>query len=287
MRNADLPEAGPTGHRLRKMAHPAVARDFVGSKTHDFACQVLGWPVRRYNLLVEGETDAAYLNLAIELVRQVYGLDLSEQGQLSIFPPGAGRDGGGYRLVDDATLIRTMVQREFNAKFSDTLSFIILLDSDEDGRRSAERLKMNEFKSGQFLLLHVNFPVECHTTKWEAQLKKLNPHVWDKECWIEELLSPEVHQDFVEMAIEEVRALLPSQPDGPEPPALVLRKEEKDHRVTPARIRFEWEGYYKGHLVEFVRRRSRVGDLTKIIRLLYFIRSAMHLETQKIPGIIE
>ena len=88
MTPANVPEAGQTGHRSRKMACGADVREFVGSKAHDFACQVLGWPIRRYNLLVEGETDAAYLNLAIELVRNLHGLDLSEQGQLSIFPPG-------------------------------------------------------------------------------------------------------------------------------------------------------------------------------------------------------
>jgi hypothetical protein len=284
---ADVVQAGPSGHRMRRMAHAAVSREFVGSKSHQFACQVLGWPIRRYNLLVEGETDAAYLNLAIEMVRQVHGVDLSEQGELSIFPPGAGRDGGVFRLVDDASLILNMVKRECNSKFSEALAFVILLDSDEEGRRSAERLGQNQFKSGQFLLLHVNFPVEWQVTKWESQLKKLNPHKWDSECWIEELLSPDVHRDFIAMSIEDVRALVPDPPSETTPPPRVIRKEEKDYRAIPPRVRYEWEGYYKGHLVEFVRQRACVAELIKLIRLLYFIRSGWHLETDAIPELAD
>src|SRR5262249_37367729 len=157
------------------------------------------------------------------LVRQVHGLDLSEQGELSIFPPGYGRDGGGFRLVEDASNVRWMIQRECNTKFRDALTLLMLLDSDEDGKRCAERLRANGYEADPFLLLRVNYPIEFHPTKWSSQVDKLNPHPWDRECWIEELLSPDVHRDFVAMPIEEVHALLPNMPAESEPPRRVIR----------------------------------------------------------------
>ena len=118
-------------------------------------------------------------------------------------------------------------------KFSEALTLLILLDSDQDGRRSADRLKENNIQEGHFILLHVNFPVNFHQKKWRQDLQTLNPHAWDRECWIEELLSPEVHRDFVAMPIEEVRTLLPDTSAESEPPSLVIRKKEEDYRAIP------------------------------------------------------
>ena len=163
----------------------------------------------RYNLLVEGETDAAYLNLAIKLVKDGYGIDLSEGGQLSIFPPGPGRDGGVFKLVDDATLLLNMVKRECDPKFEKALTLMVLLDSDKEGQQSYETLVKEGFPSNNVLLLHANFPLECNINKRKKELNDLNSHDWDKNCWIEELLSSEVQSDFIRLPIHEVRTLLP------------------------------------------------------------------------------
>lgn len=115
-----------------------------------------------YNVLVEGETDKAYLELAAERYRQAHGVDLLESGQVRVV---AGR--GTKRMAPDFGVLQSLEPQG--------VRFVVILDGDDAGRMAAEAMS------------HLGAQKNCHYFWLERpDFKDKGGKSWDIE--IEDML---------------------------------------------------------------------------------------------------
>ena len=110
----------------------------AGNQVRWFARQ-LGWPLKRYNILVEGETDCQYLILAnrffeIQNARTLLGKDIS------IFPTGKREDGGTFGLIRYFPTIRQLIDLDVDDCGKSMFRAIALVDSDSAGKDAVKIL---------------------------------------------------------------------------------------------------------------------------------------------------
>jgi hypothetical protein len=197
------------------------------------------WGLRtgKVNVLVEGETDRDYLELADACHCRERGRPSQLQG-LHIVPAGPGRLGGAR-----AAACRLVTMRQ--VAHGQTTQVLALFDHDAIGRRTAEHLAgLGLQKNQHFLLLDpADSPVP------------LDGGLVDVE--IEDLLS-------VDLLCRLAAAL---------PHTVHRRMTDKDG--IP--LRFTWHGDHKGEMVGFCRQHATAVDVERLVALLRRLRKTARL----------
>ena len=98
-----------------------------------------GWRLLAKNILVEGESDQTYFELASRVYESRTGRSLVGR-DLSVFPPGAGSDGGTFGILKQFSTIRNLSDWDVDRNNKRRFHVVTLLDSDSAGTRAAKAI---------------------------------------------------------------------------------------------------------------------------------------------------
>lgn len=158
-----------------------------------------GWRLGQYNIIVEGENDQKYFELAAKLYRQKNGRELIGK-RLSIFPTGPGEEGGAYGIQQYFPTLRNLIDEDPAADGARVFFAVALLDSDPVGKQTYNALTARHTKflpNRDVFLLYRRYPRTTQNhEQLTRQIKSQNIDWKDLDCEIEDLLSLELLQCF-------------------------------------------------------------------------------------------
>ena len=162
----------------------------AGEQVQWFASQ-LGWPLKRFNVLVEGETDREYFLLADRLHRKEFGRALLG-GDIAVFPTGRRKEGGTFGLIRYFPTLRQLIDLDVDGQGRTMFRAIALVDGDWAGKSA---VKLLTSKYTRFVLWRDVFLVQRSLPRRTRDVRALALQVevgnqrwrrWD--CTIEDLI---------------------------------------------------------------------------------------------------
>lgn len=232
-----------------------------GLYTHIFAAK-MGWPIRKNNILVEGESDLNYFKLADEFYtretsRTLIGSDLA------IFPTGSGDAGGTYGLLDGFPQLRNHIRLDTASDDKELFRVVVLLDNDKAGRDAMRRLMAGDtelLENRDLFLLRRVLPRGTREYYQLTRHIEQENNAWKElDCEIEDL----IHRTLIELFIEENHGCL--------------------HRTRPSVIlenahHYEFADAVKPNLFRFVRKHAEFDQLVSVIEVLKSLRFYLRLD---------
>lgn len=193
-----------------------------------------------YNILVEGETDKLYLQIAAERYQEATEVDLLEGGKIQIV---TGR--GTKRIGPEFGMLQSLENQG--------IKYVVILDGDHDGQRAAEAMdRFGAQKNLHYFLLS------------RPDYRDKSGKSWDVE--IEDILPQSLIEGFVLQ-----------HPDAVE--EQLQRQDVTKYTIRGCPLEKEGRTYdYKMMLVEYVRQRATLGDLTSLIEVLKKARKCMGIK---------
>lgn len=214
----------------------------------------IGWTIGRRNLLVEGTTDVALLELAAAChARATQELLLGDD--LKVVAAGYGDMGGVGAVERRFMTIHELGQLDRELPKKQRIKLLPLFDDDEAGRATFKSItqQRHPFRSyvDVFLLKRRYPPARPGSPSFLDGLKEINRE-WDGiDCEMEDLLSQGLLDAFCKQQPDALRR---------EP---VIRGDGHHHEWTP-------DG--KARLHRFVREHAMLHDLADLVRLLRYVR---------------
>ena len=224
-----------------------------------------GWELKRLNVMVEGDSDVRYFDLAANLYKKKTGLQIIGQ-DMSIFAAGTASSGGTDGIYEEFPVLKKIIQIDCDSNGKALFRLIALIDNDRSGRslyRSLLEQYRSIYENRDIFLLKRVFPrtaSECHALT--SQMAKFNSEWKDIDCEIEDLIS----RDLINVFIEE------------EPTALI-----KPCEIMERHHHHEFTSAAKGRLFQFVKSYASLVDLEDIIDIL---KSLRYYSGLKIEGIV-
>lgn len=119
--------------------------------------------IGRFNVVVEGTTDAAYLRLAAERLKKAKREDLLAGGEVRFI-----ECGGTKGLLENVGILKALARQD--------RKFIVILDNDLNGRRAAEGLKnLGLQKNKDFVLLERTDYRDASGQMWDVEIEDFLP----------------------------------------------------------------------------------------------------------------
>jgi hypothetical protein len=162
--------------------------------------QQLGWQVRKRNVIVEGDSDVALLELARHLYLAERGIDIFRD--LAVFSAGHGDDGGVDGVNRRLNALRQAAEMDVTHDGAIKFRFIGLFDNDAAGRRAFARASSFDPRIVRYqdvFLLHPVMPMANGSPglvieKRAAAANKSYPNLdWE----VEDLLSADLLRAFI------------------------------------------------------------------------------------------
>ncbi|MDP4488176.1 hypothetical protein QDG88_09500 [Pseudoalteromonas piscicida] len=222
------------------------------------------WPLKKSNLIVEGDLDKAYFNLADRLYynktsKRLIGDDLS------IFPTGTGDKGGTFGICEHLPTIRKIVDMDSDAQGKAMFRFVALVDGDSAGKNAKRILTSNHsrlIECRDVFVLQRKMPRNTLEPKiLTRQIESANQQWKQLDCEIEDLIS----DDLVDLFIE-------NEPNCIKLPPIV--QEGMRH--------YELQHGYKGQLCRFVENYACYEDIELVIEVLRSMRFYLGLNVDGI-----
>jgi hypothetical protein len=213
-----------------------------------------GWSLLSRNVMVEGETDVGYLNLAAELYRREKNLELLGN-DLSIFACGSGNLGGTYGIYEQLPPLLNIIRSDPDPNGKMLFRVIALVDNDKPGRSlqcSIIKQYRNIRANRDIFCLNYIFPrTATEPNALTSQITKYNTEWKGLDCEIEDLIGNELIELFIE---ESPNSLL----KGP------FERHNKKH--------YEWTNDGKARLFQFVNSMADFNSVQGLIELLKSLR---------------
>lgn len=255
----------PNRDRQARQRETAASKPQVGpgSAIRHYFGDVLGWPLRCCNVIVEGTTDVSHFAYANELYRKSTDRVLLD-ADLSIIAVGERDKGGTKWLVKRFQAIYQMMQ-DNPPDGDDPLAFLALLDDDNAGRLALNVLTsavgLQEFRD-VLMLCRVLPRKRGNPLQLAANVKTSNAEWLRIPCEVEDLLSADVLDCFAE-----------------DNPGSLLSK--------PVRVgsghHYEWRGDMKPALARYVREYAILEDVNGIVEFLKSLRFLFRLDPDGTP----
>lgn len=213
-----------------------------------------GWQLKQRNLMVEGDSDVRYFELAGNLYKKETGLSLIGS-DFNIFSAGPGNLGGTVGIIDEFYTLYNNIKSDYDQNGKVLFRVVALLDNDKAGRSCHKSLlqqhRLLQDNRDIFLLNRVLPRTASEPKALTSQIKKHNS-VWSgTDCEIEDLLD----NSLIDYFLDE------------EPDALVKPIETAgQHR------HYEWTPNAKGKLYRFVESYAVFNDLTGLVEILKSFR---------------
>ena len=247
-RRGDYPEKGPPSGEYRP-----------GSLILEFGRRC-GWPLSTNNIMVEGDIDVQYYQLANSLYVNTYHRTLLNQS-LSLFAVGRRDQGGTPNVRRKFVALREILAIDPTDTDGNCFRVICLLDNDYAGKKLCYELKCAGFAVNKdVFLLHREMP---RSTRDPAQLTKYITEAnaeWNQlDCEIEDLLPSELLQLF----LEEYPNSLCSQT-----------------KAIGIAHHYEMNFDAKSNLLRFVKEYASLEDLQDMVDVLKTMRYLLRLEPE-------
>jgi len=219
----------------------------------------IGWTIGRRNLLVEGTSDVALLELAAacharETNEQLLGEDLK------VVAAGYGEMGGVGAVERRFMTIHELGQLDLELPKKDRIRLLPLFDDDEAGRATFRSItqQRHPFKSyvDVFMLKRRYPPVRPGSPSFLDGLREINREWEGIDCEVEDLLG----QGLLDAFCDEHSGALRRDP--------IIKGNGHHHEWTP-------DG--KARLHRFARDHAMLSDLADLVRLLKYVRWIFYL----------
>ncbi len=232
-----------------------------GDMAHEYARRN-GWTVKKRNLMVEGDSDVRYFELAGRLYKEKTGLNIIG-ADFSIFSAGTGDSGGTRGLFEEFPTFRKIIKNDCDPNGTVPFRVVALVDNDAAGRSCYQSL-LQQYRwlreNRDIFILHHIFPRTTSEPKaLTSQLAKHNAGWKGSDCEIEDLLD----ENFIACFLED------------EPDALA-----KPKKVAGPHCHYEWRLEAKGKLFQFVKKHSMLEDLTSLVDVLKSFRFYLGLPVE-------
>ncbi len=217
-----------------------------------------GWPVARRCLMVEGDTDVRYFELASGEHLRATGKRLLG-ADLALFAPGTGDAGGTDGIYEEFPTLWKVMRSDTDSQGTSAFKVSVLLDSDRAGQRLFSLLTQ-QYRTlipwrDVILLKHVMPLGTSEPGAVRRQIEAANrPHA-DLDCEVEDLLPVE----FIEGFADECEAF--------------ARPPTKNGEY----IHYEFTPPAKSALCRYTERHCIAADLGRLIETLKAIRLYMGL----------
>jgi hypothetical protein len=160
-----------------------------------------GWHLAKKNIMVEGQSDHDYFQLASDLYFREHGRKLI-CNELCIFPCGLADEGGVYGISNYFPTLRHLIDSDLSPSGKRLFLAIALLDNDPKGKQTFRALTARHtqfIENRDIFLLHRKFSrVTTEPSKLSRQLYDENMEWRGLDCVIEDLLSSEILEAFLD-----------------------------------------------------------------------------------------
>jgi hypothetical protein len=226
----------------------------------------LGWNVSTCNIIVEGTTDVAYFKTAARLYQKTTRLTLVGDG-LSVFAIGDRDAGGTDAMLRYLPALRGLLPTDPVDHNGRPFRFIVLLDSDAAGRGMARKLcspGVGLRRNREVFVLQRAFPSDTRDPNmFEKKCTDLNCSWASLDCEIEDL----VHRSVLEAFLGENPAACQRAPT-----------------VLDNAHHYDWHGFVKPALSQFVDQHALAGDVEAITKILQALRYMLELVPEGLPS---
>lgn len=237
----------PRGNWLLKTSRIATTRSLIGiayrnDVEHAFEVTLQNRlaDIGEYNILVEGQSDRIYLELAAQRYQEVHGVDLLENGKVHII---AGE--GTKELAPLFGLLQSLEK--------EGIHFVVILDGDDVGRRIADGMhRFHAQKNRHFFQLERKDFKGKGGRSWEVEIEDLLP--WPLLQTFINLYPEAVEERFQRGRVHKV--VIQGQP------------MERGGQLQD----------YKMILTDYVRQQATLDDLSEIVNVLKKARKCMGLD---------
>jgi hypothetical protein len=216
--------------------------------------QKQGWPIKRYNVVTEGESDVRYITVADRLFRAKRGRPLLTD-ELSVFAVGKGLNGGARRISAVFPTLRDLIDVDLGSEGQLLFKAITLLDDDPVGREAYASLtdRCVKVRGGRdVFLLARNFPrIQKRGEGYNQDILAANKRSRDIYCEMEDLLPQALVTSFLTS-------------NGMDP--------AKQISVVDDAFHVELDNAAKGKLVQFCDRNASYDDLARIVDMVQSLR---------------
>ncbi|EJM7846400.1 hypothetical protein NOZ45_001456 [Vibrio parahaemolyticus] len=222
------------------------------------------WPLKKSNIIVEGDLDKAYFELADRLYYERIGRRLIGD-DLSIFPTGTGEDGGTFGICEHFPVIRKLVDMDVDTVGKAVFRIVALVDGDSAGKKAKKILTSQNsrlIECRDVFVLQRKMPRNTLEPKTlTRQIEDANQQWRQLDCEIEDLISAELVDLFIE---QDPRCMKVSP----------ILHEGMHH--------YELQQGYKGKLCRFVEEYASYEDIELVIEVLRSIRFYLGLNADGI-----
>lgn len=230
----------------------------------DTWAQLIGWPVRKRNVIVEGMIDVALLRQARKLYLADRGVDIFHGG-FAVLAAGRGNEGGVDGVNRRLSVARQLADVDVSDDGGKRFRFIALFDNDEAGRRAfkqANRFDRRVILYQDVFLLHPVMPPGegLPGSEVKARAVSLNRRFSGLNWEIEDLLSESLLRSFEQLH-----------------PEAVVRKTSRCGLIHRD---FTRQGKVK--LISFVGGEAALADVMGIVRLTRTLRDYLGLKHEHI-----
>lgn len=225
----------------------------------EWLAQKRGWTLRRGNVMVEGDSDVGYFELASRLHRNATGKRLLGE-DLSVFSAGQGDDGGTYGISEWFPTLFGMAGLDLDQAGKRRYHVIALVDDDRMGRSAVNGItkghrRIVEYES-IFRLRRV-MPLRSGSARvLEERFKEANEPHRALTCVIEDLLPIALCERF-----------LAQTPSATSRPPI----------ASGGGTVFSWTSGDKAGLLRFAKAQAKVGDVGALVGVLRALRSYVGL----------
>jgi len=234
------------------MANPGdIVRSYAAKKQ---------WLLLRKNIMVEGDRDVRYFELASQLYLMEHRKSLVGK-DLSILSAGSGIKGGTDGVFEEFPTLDKIIKTDCNAEGKVLYRVVALLDNDRAGQ-TLEKALLAQYRSMKpsrdvFLLNRVLPRISSEPSVLARQISAANSEWKGLDCEIEDLLGRSLLDAFIN-----------------EMPNALIRptREVTGHR------HFEFSDTAKGRLVLFVKKYAMLEDVAGIVEILKSLRFYLGLE---------
>jgi hypothetical protein len=213
-----------------------------------------GWDLKKRNIMLEGDSDVSYFELASKLHYKDTGLRLIGE-DLSIFCPGTGDQGGTRGLFEQYPPLIEIIRADTDQNGKTLFRIIVLIDNDLMGR-TLHRNLLHQYRqlrnNGHVFLLQRVFPRT--TSESDSLTKQIETHNY---AW--KGINTEI-EDLIDKGL--IEAFIDEFPNS----------ISKPHIEMGGQHHYEFTTQAKSNLMRFVRAYATQSDIAALVDVIKSLR---------------